>query len=70
MALRVIVGYDGSPAAAGALEVGALLFPGAHGWVTHVRVPPFVSEPVRKRLWQRARNINDLIAAEEREGER
>ena len=31
---------------------------------------PFVSPQVRKRLWEQARNIDDLIAAEDREGER
>lgn len=70
MTVQVIVGYDGSPAAAAALEAGAFLFPGAHGWIAHFSVPPFVSEPVRKRLWEQARNIDELIAAEEREGDR
>ena len=70
MTVRVIVGYDGSPAAAATIEAGTLLFPGAHGWITYLWVPPFVSPQVRKRLWEQARNINDLIAAEEREGER
>ena len=68
--MRVVVGYDGSPAAAAAIDAGALLFPGAHGWITYLWVPPFASEQVRKRLWAQARNIDDLIAAEDREGER
>lgn len=70
MTMRVVVGYDGSPAAAAAIDAGALLFPGAHGWITYLWVPPFASEQVRKRLWAQARNIDDLIAAEDREGER
>ncbi len=70
MTLRVVVGYDGSPAAAAAIEAGAVLFPGAHGWITYLWVPPFASEHVRKRLWEQARNIDDLIAAEDREGHR
>lgn len=70
MTLRVVVGYDGSPAAAAAIDAGACLFPGAHGWITYLRVPPFASEQVRKRLWAQASNIDDLIAAEDREGER
>lgn len=70
MTVRAIVGYDGSPAAAAAIEAGALLFPGAHGWITYLWVPPFASQQVRKRLWDQARDINDLIAAEEREGGR
>ncbi len=67
MTLRVVVGYDGSPAAAAAIDAGALLFPGAHGWITYLRVPPFASEQVRKRLWAQASNIDDLIAAEDRD---
>lgn len=70
MTLRVVVGYDGSPAAAAAIDAGACLLPGAHGWITYLRVPPFASEQVRKRLWAQASNIDDLIAAEDREGER
>ena len=70
MTMRVVVGYDGSPAAAAAIDAGAWLFPGAHGWITYLWVPPFASEQVRKRLWAQARNIDDLIAAEDREGQR
>lgn len=70
MTVRAIVGYDGSPAAAAALEAGGLLFPGAHAWITYLWVPPFASDQVRKRLWEQAHGIDDLIAAEEREGER
>lgn len=70
MTVRAVLGYDGSPAAAGAIEAGAQLFPGAHAWITYLWVPPFASEPIRRRLWAQARNIDDLIAAEDREGER
>jgi len=70
LALRVIVGYDGSPAAAATIEAGAVLLPGAHGWITYLWVPPFASKQVRNRLWEQARNISDLMAAEEQEGER
>ena len=38
--------------------------------ITHLWVPPFASEQIRRRLWAQARNIDDLIAAEDREGER
>lgn len=34
--MRVILGYDGSPAAAAAIDVGATLFPGAHGFITYL----------------------------------
>ncbi len=70
MALRVVVGYDGSPAAAAAVEAGAKLFPGARGSICYVWGPPFVGEQVRKRLWQRVGNLDELTAAAEREGER
>ncbi|MEZ5131539.1 MAG: universal stress protein [Mycobacterium sp.] len=70
MTVRAVLGYDGSPAAAGAIEAGAQLFPGAHAWITYLWVPPFASEQIRRRLWAQARNIDDLIAAEDREGER
>ena len=66
--MRVILGYDGSPAAAAAIDVGATLFPGAHGFITYLWGPPFASEQVRRRLWEHARNIDTLTAAVEREG--
>ena len=68
--MRVILGYDGSPAAAAAIDVGATLFPGAQGFITYLWGPPFASEQVRRRLWEHARNIDTLTAAVEREGER
>lgn len=70
MGIRVVVGYDGSPAAAAAIEAGTLLLPGAHSWITYMWVPPFASEQVRKRLWERNSNVNALIDAVAREGER
>ena len=70
MTIRAVLGYDGSPAAAGAIEAGAQLFPGSRAWITYLWVPPFASEQIRRRLWAQARNIDDLIAAEDREGER
>ncbi|NHO82291.1 universal stress protein [Micromonospora sp. CMU55-4] len=67
---RVMVGYDGSPAASAAIEAGALLFPGAHAWIGHLWTPPFASEELRKRLWTGKRNINAFVEAIEREGGR
>lgn len=69
MAVRVVMGYDGSPEAGAAIDVGGLLFPGAHGWITYLWVPPFASDKVRRRLRARARDINDLVAMVETEGE-
>lgn len=64
-----MVGYDGSPAAAGAIEAGAALLPGARAWIAYLWSPPFASDAVRRRLWERASDVNDLIALVEREGE-
>lgn len=69
MAVRVVMGYDGSPEAGAAIDVGGLLFPGAHGWITYLWVPPFASDKVRRRLRARARDVNDLVAMVEAEGE-
>lgn len=46
MPVGAIVGYDGSPGSSGAIDAGALLFPGAHGWITYLWVPPFASDKV------------------------
>lgn len=70
MAVNAIVGYDGSPGASAAIDAGALLFPGAHGWITYLWVPPFASDKVRRRLRPMARDPNELAEMVEREGER
>ncbi len=70
MTLGVLVGYDGSPAAGAAIDVGAVLLPGARAWVTYLWVPPFASDEVRRRLWEGARDVNSLVELVEREGER
>jgi nucleotide-binding universal stress UspA family protein len=70
MAIGVIVGYDGSPQASAAIEVGGLLFPQAHAWIAYIWMPPFTSARLRRRLRAIARNVNDLIEMIEREGER
>ncbi|OOK68688.1 universal stress family protein, partial [Mycobacterium kansasii] len=67
--MDAIVGYDGSPGASVAIAAGALLFPGAHGWITYLWVPPFASEKVRRRLRPMARDANELAEMVEREGE-
>ncbi|SDK37371.1 Nucleotide-binding universal stress protein, UspA family [Nonomuraea maritima] len=69
MAMDVIVGYDGSPAAAAAIDAGAALFPRAHVWITHLWTPPFASESLRRRLWTGRADISGFIEAIEREGE-
>ncbi|MGZ8818937.1 MAG: universal stress protein [Mycobacterium sp.] len=70
MPMGAIVGYDGSPGSSGAIDAGALLFPGAHGWITYLWVPPFASDKVRRRLREIAGDVNELIEMVEHEGER
>ncbi|NUR90763.1 MAG: universal stress protein [Nonomuraea sp.] len=67
--IRAIVGYDGSPEAAAAIDAGAALFPGAGAWITHLWTPPFGSDGLRRRLWPGSADVNAFIAAIEREGQ-
>jgi nucleotide-binding universal stress UspA family protein len=62
------MGFDGSPAAASAIEAAALLLPGAHGWITYLWGPPFTGDQVGRRLRERIGNLDDLVDAVEREG--
>jgi len=66
--MRLMVGYDGSVAAGTAIEDAAALFPLAHAWITYLWAPPFASESLRHRLWTGRRNVNEFVAAIEREG--
>ncbi|MEV0132976.1 universal stress protein [Dactylosporangium sp. NPDC050688] len=70
MPTRIILGYDGSPAASAAIDAGARLFPDAHAWVAHLWAPPFASAELRERLWSGTRKIDDFIEAVEHEGRR
>ena len=70
MPIRVLLGYDGSPAASAAIDVGARLFPWARAWVVHLWTPQFASTGLQQRLWTDASHLNDFVAAIEREGER
>ncbi|MBF6234838.1 universal stress protein [Nocardia farcinica] len=70
MAVSVVVAYDGSPEASAAIEAGALLFPAAHGWVTHLWAPPFASGALHRRLRARAGTVEQLVALVEAEGRR
>ena len=65
---RVLVGYDGSPSAGAAIEVGASLIPEAQAWIGHLWTPPFASEALRRRLWKGAAAVNEFVDAIEREG--
>jgi nucleotide-binding universal stress UspA family protein len=70
MVIRVLVGYDGSPAASAAIDAGAQLFQHARAWVTNVWTPPFASTSLRHRLWTGTSHVNEFVEAVEREGER
>lgn len=65
---RVLVGYDGSPAAAEAITVGAALIPAATAWITYLWSPPFSSPELFAHLRRRARNLDELLELVEAEG--
>ena len=65
---RVLVGYDGSPAAAEAITVGAALLPAATAWVAYLWSPPFSSPELFAHLRRRARNLDELLELVEAEG--
>ncbi|MFG2041712.1 universal stress protein [Dactylosporangium sp. NPDC048998] len=68
--LRLLVGYDGSPAASTAIDAGSLLLPGAHAVVAHLWSPPYADAGLRRRLWTGSRDIETFVDAVEREGGR
>jgi nucleotide-binding universal stress UspA family protein len=65
---HVLAGYDGSPDAANALEIGARLLPGLAAHVVHLWAPPFTSGKLRRRLLRGAASLDELAALLEREG--
>jgi nucleotide-binding universal stress UspA family protein len=70
MTLSVVIGYDGSHAATGTLDVAGRLFPGARACVVHIWMPPFATEALRRRLRATAGNADELGELTEREGRR
>lgn len=64
----VLMGYDGSPASAAAIDAAARLLPGAHATIAYVWAPLFADVGLRQRLSQRAKSVDELIALVEREG--
>jgi nucleotide-binding universal stress UspA family protein len=68
--VRVLVGYDGSPAASTAIDAGSHLLPAAHAIVAHLWRPPFADTGLRQRLWTGSRDIESFVEAVEREGHR
>ena len=67
-ALRVLVGYDGSPSAGDAITVGAAMLPGAAASIAYMWLPPFASPALTQRLRRRARNLDELVDSIEQEG--
>ncbi|WP_193046243.1 universal stress protein [Mycolicibacterium baixiangningiae] len=69
MPIGVLIGFDGSPAATAAIEVGGRLLPQAHAWVAQLWTPPFASEGLRKRLRASVGSASELVERTESEGE-
>ncbi|MCU7729417.1 universal stress protein [Actinoplanes sp. KI2] len=66
--LRVMAGYDGSVAAGAAIDAAAALLPRAQAWITHLWMPPFADDALRRRLWHGTRRVDEFVEAVEREG--
>lgn len=64
----LLVGYDGSPEAAGAIETGARLLPRRPVQVVYLWSPPFANANLRHQLWRRAGSLDELMELMEREG--
>lgn len=64
----LLVGYDGSPASAAAIDAAARLFPGADATLVYLWTPPFADDEVRARLARRAKTLDELIELVECEG--
>jgi nucleotide-binding universal stress UspA family protein len=64
---NLLVGFDGSPDAAGAVEVGARLLPGRAATIAHLWAPPFARAELRARVAHRARTVQEMVRMLERE---
>ena len=62
----VIAGYDGSPDAAGAIELGASLLPGRRALIAHLWAPPFAASELRLRVTRRASTVQEMMGLLER----
>lgn len=63
----VLVGYDGSPDAAGAIELGARLLPGRDVRIAHLWAVPFATAELRPRVSQRTETVRQMIDLLEQE---
>ncbi|BDY32800.1 universal stress protein [Mycolicibacterium mageritense] len=68
--MKIVVGYDGSPAANSAISTASVLFPVAEAVVVYLCTPPFGSKGLRARLRHSARNVNELIDMVDHESEK
>lgn len=64
----VLVGFDGSRNAAGAIAVGARLLPGLAARVVNVRAPPGAEPELHRRATRQDRTLDELSALMEQEG--
>ena len=64
---RVLVGFDGSPDAAGAIELTAQLLPGRTAVIAHLWAPPYARPELRSRVSRRAGSVKEMIELLERE---
>jgi nucleotide-binding universal stress UspA family protein len=66
---HVLAGYDGSPDAAGAIELGARLLPGCSAQIVHLWAPPFSGAELRARVLQRAATVHEMMEMLESEAQ-
>ncbi len=57
----VVVGFDGSPDAAGAIELAARLLPGRTAHIAHIWAVPFAAAELRPRVSDRTATVQDMI---------
>ena len=63
----LLVGYDGSPDAAGAIELGARLLPSRAVRIAHLWAEPFAAAELRPRLSKRTETVREMIELLEQE---
>jgi nucleotide-binding universal stress UspA family protein len=64
---HILVGFDGSLDATGAIQLGARLLPGRTAGIAHLWAPPYAATELRTRLARRTRTVNEMIDLLERE---
>jgi nucleotide-binding universal stress UspA family protein len=64
----LLIGFDGSPSAAGAIDVAPRLLPSRPASIAYLWAPPFGSRELRAALRRRATTIDELMELVEQEG--